>query len=541
MTDGSNKLSYSNKFFSSLGSMSDSDEERVPASSVHLSRSPTKRLDTHLRAHLAHLIMRSGVAWLCVQACAAQYMTIPSPRAAKPVVDAGDLRRRTAARLDELPEDLPRPRRPAARDGAAETMERKLASEPEFQLPEFRKTCANDDSTTDRYGDTCTQYYDALVESRAEACSGVWDDKDFKAKKQCCACGGGEGTFAPTVSPKPTVMPTAAPTGYYDGVHHTDTTIREAVAAWFANATAAEAMYGPIATWETGKVTDMSMLFCVKKDWMDDPGQDTFKNCVLTDPTFNEDISAWDNSRVTTMWLTFYGAASFDQPIGAWNVDNVVDISWMFKRASSFNQPLDGWNVGAVTDMRHVFYQASSFNQFIGDWNVDQVTNMNSIFRGATAFDQDLGWCFELGVIDNAFLGTKCVATSCSVLSGDSACAPTSAPTLLPAPTRSPTPEAKPHGNKKKSSNKLSTGEIVAIVVGCLFAFLLCVLGCLLYKQRERKHSERKESWDMTTMFPADAEAPPDEPATDWAAETPADSAVKEPAELQKITQAAEL
>jgi hypothetical protein len=31
-TDGSNKLSYSNKFFSSLGSMSDSDEERVPAS-----------------------------------------------------------------------------------------------------------------------------------------------------------------------------------------------------------------------------------------------------------------------------------------------------------------------------------------------------------------------------------------------------------------------------------------------------------------------------------------------------------------------------
>jgi hypothetical protein len=77
-------------------------------------------------------------------------------------------------------------------------------------------------------------------------------------------------------------------------------------------------------------------------------------------------------------------------------------------------------------------------------------------------------------------------------------------------------------------------------VVGCLFAFLLCVLGCLLYKQRELKQSEHKESWDMSSMFPADAEAPPDEPATDWAAEAPA-AQEKEPAELQKITGAAEL
>lgn len=44
----------------------------------------------------------------------------------------------------------------------------------------------------------------------------------------------------------------------------------------------------------------------------------------------------------------------------------------------------------------------------------------------------------------------------------------------------------------------------------------------------------------MSSMFPADAEAPPDEPATDWAAEAPA-AQEKEPAELQKITGAAEL
>ena len=50
-----------------------------------------------------------------------------------------------------------------------------------------------------------------------------------------------------------------------------DDSIRTAVAAWFADQSAAEATYGHISTWETSGVTDMSMLFCVRQDWMDDP------------------------------------------------------------------------------------------------------------------------------------------------------------------------------------------------------------------------------------------------------------------------------
>ena len=41
-----------------------------------------------------------------------------------------------------------------------------------------------------------------------------------------------------------------------------DSTIRTAVAAWLSDATAAEATYGHISTWETSGVTDMSWLFC---------------------------------------------------------------------------------------------------------------------------------------------------------------------------------------------------------------------------------------------------------------------------------------
>ena len=64
-----------------------------------------------------------------------------------------------------------------------------------------------------------------------------------------------------------------------DGAHHNldlyvkdqssfpldDTTIREAVAAWLADATAAEAAYGHISTWKTGGVTDMADLFCASE------------------------------------------------------------------------------------------------------------------------------------------------------------------------------------------------------------------------------------------------------------------------------------
>ena len=228
--------------------------------------------------------------------------------------------------------------------------------------------------------------------------------------------------------------------------------IRTARDAWLADATAAEATYGHISTWETGGVTDMSELF-----------RDA--------SSFNEDIGAWDTSGVTSMYRMFNGASAFDQYIGAWSVENVRDMHHMFNWASSFNQNIGGWRVdndvnldnafyntlcastscgvtqsisgggicvtlaptffdgafgdksirtavdawlanattaeaayghistwetGEVTDMKQLFQRASSFNEDIGAWDTSGVKNMNRMFNGASAFDQDLGgWAVQ--------------------------------------------------------------------------------------------------------------------------------------------------
>ena len=150
---------------------------------------------------------------------------------------------------------------------------------------------------------------------------------------------------APTTSPAPTVTP--APTA--TPLVADDSTIRMAVQAWGLNPEAAEAKYGHISTWDTSRVRDMGHLFSRDYFW---------------GWSFNEDISAWDTSSVTT-------------------------FTYMFFRMESFNRPISGWSV-------------------------DKVTSMTDMFRGAKAFDQDLGWCLSGDVkMTAAFEKTKCESTRC--------------------------------------------------------------------------------------------------------------------------------
>ena len=151
-----------------------------------------------------------------------------------------------------------------------------------------------------------------------------------------------------------------------------DTTIRDAVTAWLADATAAEATYGHISAWDTSQVTDMARLF--------------------QDSIFNDDISAWDTSAATSMFATFQNAKQFNQPLNDWEVSGVTSMVSMFAHAESFNQPLDSWDVS-------------------------QVTSLDSMFYYAYALDQDLSWCIDASVVFNSdtLQGTSCVVPKCGI------------------------------------------------------------------------------------------------------------------------------
>ena len=234
----------------------------------------------------------------------------------------------------------------------------------------------------------------------------------------------------------------------------TDSTIRTAVAAWLSDPTTAEATYGHISTWETGGVTDMSMLFCVRRDWME--GRAEWDTCVFSTSSFNEDIGAWDTSGVTAMHYMFYYASVFDQDLSGWRVDKVTSMRNMFLYASAFDQDFgwcvdddvdltyafdntpcastscgvlhtaalscggtpmgDGsirtavaawftdataaeatyghistWDTSGVTDMSGLFDSASSFNDDISPWDTSGVTTMNGMFRRTSSFNQPIG------------------------------------------------------------------------------------------------------------------------------------------------------
>jgi surface protein len=184
--------------------------------------------------------------------------------------------------------------------------------------------------------------------------------KEKKAPKD--PKGGKKGLKEGKKGGKSGTVPTTAPIApAFD-----DATIREARDAWFDDKDAATAKYGPIAYWNTAYVTDMESLF---DSWEVDSA------------SFNEDLSRWDTSRVTTMVYMFYEAFSFNGDISSWDVSKVRNMGGMFEDVgpSGFNCDLSSWDVSSVTHMGNMFENAESFGQTLC-WDTSSLIYSSNMF-----------------------------------------------------------------------------------------------------------------------------------------------------------------
>jgi surface protein len=174
-----------------------------------------------------------------------------------------------------------------------------------------------------------------------------------------------------------------------------------------------------ISSWSISNVTNMDQMFFLSS-------------------SFNQDISIWDVSKVTSMnnmfnraikfnngevgtntgahplnWTTsalsgvgiegmFTNASAFNQDISSFILSNVTSTQWLFEAASVFNRDISTWDVGKVINMQKMFRQAYAFNQDISIWNVSSVKIMDSMFLNASSFNQNLdNWNLKVSSVTN--------------------------------------------------------------------------------------------------------------------------------------------
>ena len=163
-----------------------------------------------------------------------------------------------------------------------------------------------------------------------------------------------------------------------------------------------------ISSWNTSAVTTMSSMFSGANafNWdistWDTSAVTTMDSMFRGTESFNQDINTWNTSAVTAMTYMFYGANAFNWDISTWDTSAVTTMYSMFSDANAFNWDISNWNTSAVTTMSYMFNDANAFNWDISNWNTSAVTSMYSMFRDTQSFNQSIR-SFNTSNVTNMF------------------------------------------------------------------------------------------------------------------------------------------
>ena len=133
-------------------------------------------------------------------------------------------------------------------------------------------------------------------------------------------------------------------------------------------------------------------------------GLDTYNSSGAShsDPLFNISSEYYfvvkrtplDNSNIQTAVNNALSAGNSIEEYGGhisnWHVSNVTNMSQLFKNKTTFNEDISSWDVSNVTNMNQIFHTASAFNSPLNSWNVSKVTDIGYIFQNCGQFNQPL-------------------------------------------------------------------------------------------------------------------------------------------------------
>jgi surface protein len=116
--------------------------------------------------------------------------------------------------------------------------------------------------------------------------------------------------------------------------------------------------------------------------------ESSFMFYYFTSLTDLSPLASWDTGSVTDMGGMFQGATSLTDlsPLANWDTGSVTNMSYMFSGATSLTDlsALASWDTGSVTNMSYMFQNATSLTQAgvdaINAWDITKVGKGNFLY-----------------------------------------------------------------------------------------------------------------------------------------------------------------